>query len=323
MAITIPASPIIVTPDQVQFRKLDEDPMHSLLQDCNWLYANHSPALVNLAFTGDATASHDYVFPMPASADGLTYKMFVNWYASASANITTKLYEAAASSNPGGGWGTQIMADTTASGGAGNQWVSATGTIASTTNFGKLEVVPSTGNVQVHSVIIFPDTIASISAGAKSSGFVPYDSAALNDQYGAIHVEYGNRIATNVRSVLRDRRQAIFGHCDDVTSAKIAYASKNTGSSQVIGFAGAHLAGQKGATVTVRARANKASGAGTATLHVAELGGEYVDLAVDDADNTGTLVLRSDQPLFQAQVDYSGTATMDLRYVTIDWRPGD
>jgi len=320
VTITIPSAPHWITPDQVQFVKLDEEPLHSILENCNRLYAYHSPALVNIGFTGDEGGSATYVFPMPASADGLEYTALLGYYNDAAATVTANLFEQNAAST--GSWGSAVMTKATAHGAAGHQWVSMSGTISAGYGFGQLTLSTSAGNVQAQSLVIFPKVITSISVAAKASGFVPYDDAALNDSAGAIHREYINRVWSNVRSVMRDRRQAVFAYVDNAVSTHQRY-NHTDGAAQVVGFAGAHLPGQSGATITFRGRAQKVSGAGTAKLVLAELGGQRAEVDCDDTDNTATLTLRSDQPLLQLSLECTGAASVNIRYATADWRPGD
>jgi hypothetical protein len=318
------AAPHWISPDELVHVPYGASPLSKLGENINHLYRYHSPALVNLALvnTGSATASsRTYIFAMPASTDAeppsatTNYRMEVHGFTDQSTTLTAQLwYQAGQSTST---WSTAFSASGTVN---GDGWVRGTGALLTTVTHGKLVISAAAGNIVPHCVIIYPQAPLPQPTVKTDDGFIPYVSTVLESVTGAgIHREMLNRFRENVRVILRSRRQAVFGYVDTETATHRFTNTNN--SSALVAVTGAHLPGQRGATITVRYRITGTAGGTSNKVYLAELGGETVALTVDDTDRTETMVLASEEPQFK--ITAVPNTALEIKYIQADWVPGD
>jgi hypothetical protein len=318
------AAPHWISPDELVHVPYGASPLSKLGENINHLYRYHSPPIVNMALvnTGSATAStRTYIFAMPASTDAVSpatttnYRMEVHGFTDQSTTLTAQLwYQAGQSTST---WNTAFSASGTVN---GDGWVRGTGALLTTVTHGKLVVSASAGNIVPHCVIIYPYAPLGLPTVKTDDGFIPYVSTVLESVTGApIHREMLNRFRENVRVILRARKQAVFGYTDTETAT---YRFTNaTNSSSLVAAMGSHIPGQRGATITVRYRITDIAGGSSNKAYLSELGGETVELTVDDTDRTATMVLESEEPQFKI-VAVPNTA-LEIKYIQADWVPGN
>jgi hypothetical protein len=324
MAINIPSEYEPIDPTRLIGRApFDDDPLDDILELGNWLYANHSPPILCSVPNTALAASHDYVFPLWASADALDYECLVYVSRSATATVTVDFYESSASS--WGAWGAATSTTTIASADTSVYELFTLSGVLATTRFAKLSFTWSAGTGRVMGILIYPKKITSITAAQKSSGFHPYDAAHLTSTGAAIHTEYINRAYRNVASVYRDRRVCLACVLDDPAEVRVTWKDW-AGNLTTLpgGHAKTWIGGQAGATVTVRARAVAGETAATApVIRVREAGGVPVELICNGTDRSATLTINTDSPTLVWDVLLNDATTVNMAYIVIEWRPGD
>jgi hypothetical protein len=293
-----------------------KDPLQRILENTNFLFGSHAPALVNFCGMSGSGTSNSYYYPVVPSANGLDYTVHTRFYNSTNPTDITLTIETS-TSNTTGGWtalytsGATTITDT---GDTSRTWTT-TMTLAANVRYLRISF-DGTNAVQLHACAIYPTQQTSTTAAEKSCGFIPYDDTHLDGSGAAIHTEYFNRAITNVRSVLADRKQAVWSYCNHLDRLDTFGASGNV-TTRLVALSRCHMVGQAGATVTVRYRI---AGNGSARLSQ-DASTEFVDMTCDDTDRTGTMVLKTDQPAFRLTMDPSGTDTP--YYCVVDWAPGD
>ena len=291
------------------------DPVDQLGQATNFLYAEHSPPLLNACpVQSAAQATQRFVFPVVPSADGLSYLFAVNTWSSGAATVTLTIETSA--SNSTGAWSALTSAVRNPS--TANEWWTTTATLAASVRFLRVTLA-SAAYCQLQSLMVYPAQIATIPAAAQPSGFVAWDSGAINDAGAAIHTEYLNRIKTNVLATVASRRHCLLSWAgpDNYTSPYRFSAGSGVSARRIL-YTPSSVIGQRGATVTVRCRA---ADAGTGSVTVGVVGGEAVNLTADDTDRSDTLTLHTDRPIWYATANVGTLVT--VYYITADWAPGD
>lgn len=298
----------------------DDEPLATILGIGNWMYGRHTPALANgstVGLRGTANTFFDAVIP---SVDGIQYTVRTHTWGDTPLVSTTLTVETSTTSTTGA-W-TPLLTDTWTRG-TEDEWRnnSTTMVIASTVRYLRYRLT-SASACQLHHVMIYPTEQATVT-GVKASDFTTFEDAHLVGGVGsAIHTEYFNRAKANVRAVLRDRYQRVWAYHNnddrpDIYTEIIGATTLIT--SVLAGVAQAFLRGQAGATLTVRARI---TGGGTTTIQE-EKSSDKVIITNDNTDRTGTLVIKTDSPVFRATIKPSGGGTQTPRYIVIDWQPGD
>lgn len=317
------AAPYWITRPELVHVPYGANPLAKIAANTNWLYQKYSPAAVNIALMGDGGGTRAWTFALPASADALNYRMELHVWTSASIKVVAKLYCQSGAST--GSWGTAVINHTeNAAASSGDRWISDSGmaaTIPAGTTHARLELTASSGDVQGHCVIIYPnENVIAVPTATTSAGFTPYDSSVLESVAGAgIHREMFNRVRENVRAILRDRPQSVIGWADIDTAATYRYNS-TAGSHLVGGLFTPHIPGQGSGSITVRYRIDDTIGSGN-SAELWQQGGPSTVLTVDDTDRTATVELGTDQPFFRL-VTVPDTA-LSVKYLTADWTPGD
>ncbi len=339
MAIVVPTGlPLVSWEDLLGDVALDDQPLDTILDAVNYLYANHRPALWAFSPVGVASAAHDWVWHAMPSADALTYDIHAYLYNQNSKidTLNLTLSYGASSSGPWTavtGWNPKAVS----MGGAGSveTWYSATAALpagSASTEFWRLQVSESGGmNTQVQYFAALPARVPSITAGKKASGFVAYDNTMLQAAAGGtIHTELFDRCVKNVAAILQDRGHAVASYVDDKASAVYTFARATgrsvldwlwvfRGRTSVLGQGGGPGIG---ARLKVYARANDTDAGGNGVLIVGEEGGDSVELDLDDSDSNGTFDLRLDRPVLYAKVHPHDTGAVSVRYISIEYVQG-
>jgi len=220
MPITTPTGIQISKQDQILVPAMAKQPLQRALENLNYLWKFHRPALVDVCPNIDISLGrsiHTLVYPITPSADGLRYDFEhrIVPTATSTCNITVDY--------------------TTAYAGAGTVWVNiyavaALATVANTllTRNDASLVIPATavalrvdyfaaaGDIAPQHILIHPAPSNAV-AGIQPSGFIPFHDGLLVGNTGApVHTEFLNRCKISSLSLLRDRRQQVlsFLQCD-------------------------------------------------------------------------------------------------------------
>ena len=303
-----------------------EEPLATLGERSNWHYASHAPALVNVSPYSEMQTTSTYTIPIRPSADGLDYDVVLavwTYFGSIEVELWTSTNGVSYSSVSG--WApntiaTGLATDQIACLNFGGTYSSEpAATIPGNALYLQVIITHADArDVQLLSVCVFPQRLTSIAAGAKSSGFVPWEAAHLASSGAAIHTEYLNRLAANVHAVQADRWQWLTGWVQE--NAGPLRLTGSTAEPIRLLFLGAvtiPLYGV-GQTVTIIA---KASDSGTAYLYVGQRNGESVIIDADGAFHVETIDLTEGDvaPVLYCSVQPdSGT---DVEFVAIMWEP--
>ena len=319
MAITPPSEYEVVQWQEISGKvDLGKEPLHTILNNTNFLYAYHRPAIVNFCPHNDVSSSgstsYDFVVRAPLSADGLKYE--VDWYAYNASNGTGRLQVFETTGSTSAGFGSAVI-DTNATWNGG-QWNSATssGSFSANATFLKF-TFSSNVNSQLEAVVLRPARVSSIgTSSAYASGFVPYEDDLLSATGAPINTEMLNRACNNAAAVMVDRQQVVFSWVNE-DSALHRFSKSGPDSLIPVAMAQAHLPGQAGAICDVWV---KGTDSGTGHIYVGEIGGQKVKLNADGVDRSGEITLASESPVFTVEVVPDNG--LDLYYVTIHWKPG-
>lgn len=209
MAITTPSSIQISKDYELLVPNMAAQPLKKALENLNFLWKWHRPAVVDVCPTMDTTIGrHTLVYPIMPSADGLRHTFEIRLMPS---NTST----------------CQITVDyTTNYTGGGTAWVNiytvnpattaATLLTRSDTNL----TIPATavalrfdfnaaaGTIAPQHILVYPAPNAP-SAGIKASGFIPFDDGMLTATGAPVHTEILNRCKLSAMKLLRDRKQQV------------------------------------------------------------------------------------------------------------------
>ena len=297
---------------------LGKEPLHKMLENTNYLYGYHRPAVVNFCPINDISTSgstfYEFVVRAPLSADGLKYE--IDWYAYHASNGTARMKVYETTGSAAAGWGSAVI-DTNATWNGG-QWNNATSSSAFSANatFLKFEFA-SNVNGQVEAIILRPAAVTSIDTAATySSGFVPYEDDLLAATGAPIHPELMNRACNNAAAVMADRQQCVFSFVNE-DSALHRFTKSGADTIIPVCHGKTHMPGQVGAILDVYVQGNDS---GSGKIWVGEVGGQKISLNADSGDRSGTLTLANEAPTFFVEVQPDNG--LDLYYVTIHWKPG-
>ena len=325
MAITIPSTLELLEPqDFIGQVPSAQEPLHTLLRRLNWLYSTYSPPLVNVSpYCAAAGAHPDVIVPILPSADGLQYDITIRLIAKETGTTNTADIEVKECATFGGTYtdlpnspfsGVALTQSGTGSTAYAVTYVANLGAIAAASRFLKITAKHvDRKDIQIAAVLIYPRTVSSISAGTFSSGFIPYDDAALVTSGAAIHREYFDRIWQGVHAITSDRRCALASFVADTGGLRISTA----GTTRRVFFGQTHIpdGGVTEATVHV-----KFTDTGTSTIMVGQYNGgdgSVVTFTDSASAQSATIRLYGDKPLIQA-IATVGTA-MTLFYIVIDY----
>tara|TARA_R110000824_G_scaffold131166_4_gene293101 strand:+ start:1943 stop:3430 length:1488 start_codon:yes stop_codon:yes gene_type:complete len=301
----------------------DQSPLDKILLNANYFYGRHSPPLVQFSpYAAAATVNSEvYIVPTIWSADLLAYTASVKFWRSDTSAVTLAVEE---SSAVGSGWGAVSGSPFTliASGGsAGDASQTVSWTPGSGKRYLKLTITNATGGAyaQLQSFMAYPNTTA-VTTGAKSSGFIGYESTALATAGAPIHVEYLNRAAKNIHSTYYDRKHCV-GSFVQAQAFPMRLTATASGRSQVthpfVATMPLSIPDTDG-TLTVEVLANDSGAGGKITINQKGFGSQ-VELDADGTARTSTLSYTGTSPTFIVAAEVH--TQLDISYVVLSWRP--
>lgn len=333
MAITVPANMPVVTPaDLLGIVTTDSQPLKKLGELCNYLYAKHSPPLVNCAPFYDLATTYTFTIPCEPSVDGLNYVARFGLYAATTHTPTVTI-----SGNH------NAASKDAAQPGTPGDWTTLTGPVnlpitATTETWVDIPVfaIPSgvtllrfvmTGGASFHpaSIMVHPNLESAIASGPKVSGVFPFNDSILSVVGAPQYIEILNRLRRNAALIVRDREQVCASVAGATNVSRIIITSGGVaGLTKKVFDVGGYMPGQIGGLLRVRVYAYDTIGG--AKLTVGIQGGDAVQFTI--ASNGSTfrrqekdLRVATERPQFYA--DYQTTTGNGLiGAVTCAFKPG-
>lgn len=208
MAVTTNADLIIVKASQMLGPAISAQPLKSILQNTNWLYASHRPQAVSFAPMCDFSQDISCICPIKPSADGFQYRIYIAGWTDYNGTIDIVL-------NTGNGDGpttwTNVITDSAAVT-AGN-WFTYEANFDCAAGEDRIQLQADAGagnDYLISHVLIVPNidtTAAPLAApyGATTSGFVPYDDALIDLTNAPVNTEHLDRAQLNATKIRLDR----------------------------------------------------------------------------------------------------------------------
>ncbi len=295
-----------------------------MAQFVNWLWCNHTPALLNFSpYQGAAVASAVFVRPCVPSDEGLDYKVWVQVYAGSGGNCTVTIDEdAAADPQPatGADWSNIGSDEQAVVGGSWNGLTPVTVTIDPGTTYLRFTVALSAGTGYTGSILVAPAALDDLDEVYTSlTGFIPMGLMQLRQTGAAVHAEWFNRAYRNMALILADRRQEVWSSVYAVATL----ASATNRPVRAIGVSKGTLAGWAGQAAKARIYARDTTGG--APLQISEEGnGLLAEFTVDASGGefraqSADVDLLASEPDIRAICDPVGT--LYPHSIAIDWAP--
>ena len=302
----------------------DQSPLDKLLLNANYFYGRHSPPVLQFCpYAANATVNSEvYIVQATFSADGLTYAASVRFWRSDTSAVTLAVEESASVSS---GWsavsGSPFTLVGAGVGSAGDGSAAVSWTPSASRPYLKLTITNATGGsyAQLQSFMVYPNT-TTVTTGVKASGFVGYESNHLATTGAAIHTEYLNRVAKNVRSTYYDRVQCV-GSFVQAQAFPMRLSPTTSATAAVthpfVATMPLQLPPGKG-VLTVDVLANDSGSGGKITVNQKGWGSQ-LEFDADGTAQTGTLGYSGQNPtvMVAAEVD----TQLDISYVVLRWRP--
>lgn len=289
---------------------LMQDPLKLALRNANYLYRNHSPALLSVAYctVGTLTRISYYHIPVLMGLDSLRYDFEHRFACSAATQtITVTVDYCTVYAGAGTAW-TNLYAQNETTGAAGAVYRSITTGIAIPTTAVAIRTqysAPAAGTRTDHHVLVYPNS-QPISAGITASGFVPWDDGALTSAEGfALHEEHLNRVGKNAAYTLRDRKQCAFAWVQEYTATP-HFVCSDTNNGQLgyeLPAVRCYLPLANSTTLDVRAIATVSAGSQSDRLALGAVDGDIVSLSASGAIVSGTLDVTTQDEGLTAYVD--------------------
>lgn len=346
MAITTPTSLQVPSAYETMLPKMARQPLQKVLEDLNYLYCSHRPALASvcLSTAGAIARTTKFIIPITPSADGFKYGFESRIYCSTACNLSIVIdYCTAYSYDTSGPW-TNIIDHTgvrlIAVAGAGLVTQVDTGVIPATAVALRLQFSVSAGNHTPHHFLTYPKPDAPTPT-VYPSGFVLFDDGLLSSgQHSPIHTELLNRCKTSADVVRRDRWQCLFSWAQEEPQASAAVVLSNVNVLTAFPRVRCWLPGQaltpaKNITVKVFAIVTTDdTSTGTAKVQLSQVetgNGIYFDAeraaAVTLQSTTMQLATQGTDTMRYVELELSGmTAVTKKTYIhslVVLWRPGD
>ena len=325
MGVVTPTDfPIVAASSLVGRVPAGVEPLETILEGANWLYAEHRPPVA--AFCPISPASdrgQSYVFPVMPSADALSYQLALGYYSTAGTWDLTVDHSADAAT-----WtntGISVSSQVSALGTDQIIWP-ATFELPSTARYMRVTTLHQsvTNTHQMQYIGVRPTR--NLATAPTASGFIPFDDALHSGTTGGpVYVELLNRCRDNVLAVMRDRYQFVGGWLQKSPATGAYRLPRDTTSIQLFRFP-FEMPANHDAQLTVRAHGVSGSGTVGQIIVGQVLGGSgsSVALALDDVHNTGTLRIQGARGEIFGMLDWvSGGRALTPSYVSVDWRPGD
>lgn len=314
---------------------LMQDPLKLALRNANYLYRNHSPALLSVAYctVGTLTRIAYYHIPVLMGLDSLRYDFEHRFACSAATQtITVTVDYCTVYAGAGTAW-TNLYAQNETTGAAGAVYRSITTGVAIPTTAVAIRTqysAPAAGTRTDHHVLVYPNS-QPISAGVTASGFVPWDNGALTSAEGfALHEEHLNRVGKNAAYTLRDRKQCAFAWVQEYTATPHFVCSDaiNGQLGYELPAVRCYLPLANSTTLDVRAIATVSAGAQTDRIALGAVDGDIVSFTASGAIVSGTLDVTTQGEGLLAYVDLqaipSNTAANSTNvYALVAWYAPD
>ena len=331
MTITVPANLTITKAAALIGAQAGQSPLLEVLTNAQHLYGS-GPAHVVAVYTCEAKITgRNAVFEIPIlpSVDGIAYR-FVHHVrtGNGTSNVMIQVDEWT-----GGAWNTLE----TASGAAGANTVFShehTDTIDANATKLRITMARATGADQFtpDSLTVYP-LVASLTAGQKTSGVVPFDDGLLTATGAPIHTEHFNRAVRNALKILEDRKQCALSFVQEnnatYVAREVSTAGRGAGVFVRIGRARFSCPYQVDPQITIFAIASVSAGSTANIVRVSQVGmqGESVTLAGSGAIVSGTIRCKtSGDHNASADLEILATHTVGneayVHAVIAFWQPG-
>ncbi len=330
--ISIPTDLVVVPQQSLLVPPMAVDPVGTALNNTNYLYLNHTPALISAMPMYAAGLSRDSRWTIPAvpSQDGLRYRFEHRFLPQYNGTITVKVESLRGAS------ATTIYGPTATSAMSTGTWFTHQhyATIAGTEDRIRITYSGASGNYLPGHILVYPapDVTAKpfASPWAVPSGFRVYEDSLLDGGTTGqpVNTEMLDRCRMNSLRVLRDRWQ-----CCATLLQEDGYVGQpchrvTTTDWRTLGRARGQLPGQKGALLDVYVLATKTGGAPDDLVRVQLVGGGSATYDASGNIEHSTFYVPGDGSLagmVEWQVDVRATTgnTTDLQAVVILWRPGN
>ena len=288
MTITTAGSPTIIKAQRFLQPEADAQPLQQILENANSAYMLHRPPLLQCLFTTGDNIDRQCTIQIPInpSADDLRYTFkhyLLPQTSSPNDDMTVKVEEWSAA----GGWSTVY----------GPATISATdGTRTSHTHTASIDAASvkirltytraNGGAYRPEGLLVYPDP-ATLAAGVKASGFVPFDDGLLTSSGAGLNVEHHNRPKRNAHALLADRKQCAFSFVqeDDPSLVSHDIATPGLDASVLLRIAQGRVVvpGQSAPLLRVRCIASVSAGSTSDRVYVRQVNGAQVEL---DANGT-------------------------------------
>lgn len=300
------------------------EPVWAIAASVNALRCLFTPPLVNVAPTESGNPSNPIItVPITPSADGRTYRVWIETYGGGGGAISCTVGEdAAADPQPvtDADWSTLA----TPSEGV-------TSTYRSWSSF-TVSIDPSSVALRfkfagtaliVNSIMVAPEPLTDFDPTTTlASGWQWMGLGQLRQQGAAVHAEWYNRAWRNVERLLSDLKQVAFSWASR-SAGDVLVSGTTAAPARVIATAPCCLAGWRGQSVTVRVMAYDTSNGGK--LAIGERAGRVTsDLTIDTNGSeyriqSTSLQLVSDEPHLFATAYPAGS--MYIAAVVAEWTP--
>lgn len=314
MAITTPTD-IQITPDyELLVPLMAQQPLRRALENCNYLWQYHRPALVTACYNADPAVARasGYHIPIVPSADSLRYTFEHRVICSDAAQaITVSVDETDVYAGVATVWA-NIYSAAEVSGLAGvlNTWEHVNQTIPDDAVALRVSyTAPAAGTRTDHHVLCYPSPGVA-TAGIQPSGFIPFDDGMLSHaDLAPVHTELVNRCKESASAILRDRKQCAFSFVQEYRLA-FPYARLRRFDAEdwfITPVARVWLPHQ-GPTVDLafKVMGEVSGGVSLALLRVAQVGattGQTLTFDADSTISTGTLTCEVQSSGLMAYVD--------------------
>lgn len=299
------------------------DPLWAFANNLHWLYCRWTPALLNLAPVQYTPHPNPVCMaPVTPSADGLTYRVWIESYTTGGGTISCDVRTSTLSAPQpatGAHWSAGVTATEVGTAAGYHSWTAVTLTLASTVTFLRFAF---TGSVLVLNILVAPVPLDDFDPAATyPSSWAPVGLGQIRQQGAAVHPEIFNRLWKSVGYLAADRYQAVWS-LSFPNFSDYFYSPTTALRVRTLGFAPASLAGWRGQTVDAQVYGLDTTDGGRGTFQ--ELGGRSVDLTLDDNGgevrlDEDTLELIGETPSVLFQVD--PLTSSRLMFAGLRWRP--
>lgn len=306
MAFNVPAKYQVIPQSQLFSPLMATTPLQKIVENTNFLYQYHRPALVSVAPSSFPVGrASEYHVPMSPSADGLRYDFETRHVFSAASQAFTVSVDYTATYAYGATAWTALYSTAYTSSATAGGLTTATATaivIPASANVLRFSVTaPAAGNRRDHHFLVTPSP-SGVSAGVQPSGFAPFDDGLLVSSSSAVHTEWLNRVKSNVGDVLTDRHQMCFSFVQEYGSAMHTFSGAEW---SILPTVRAYFPGQKEVDLNFRAIATVSAGAGTYRMRIGTPGGSSTYLSALTGEDSQFITLPT--------VGTGNTAHVDLQ----------